>query len=261
MLIYAEGAKSITIQNCVVYDTRNDAIGVMSVDGARIERINISNISCRNIKGSAIFMRLGNRNRTYRDSVSISAPHVKDIIIDNIQGTQISAENGAVIAGLKDIPVENVVLSNINLAFVGGGEATTLQREIPENEQDYPKGSMFGPLPAYGFYIRHAKNITLDNVQLRFLQEDKRPALICDDVELLKLTGLDAQASSQAPELIRLIDVRDALISDSRAHSPVSVFLSVYGDRSADIVMRNNETKNAQRRVFLEKKSMKNIVN
>ena len=252
--------EDITIQNCVVYDTRNDAIGVMSVDGARIERVSISNVSCRNIKGSAIFLRLGNRNRTYRDSAKVNTPHLKDIIIENVQGTQISAENGAVIAGLKDMPAENVVLSNINLAFVGGGEAAISQREIPENEQDYPKGSIFGPLPAYGFYIRHAKNVTLNNVQLRFLQEDKRPALICDDVEQLKLRGLDAQASLQAPELIRLINVKDALISDSRTRSPVSVFLSVYGDQSANVVMRNNETKNAQQRIFLEKKSMKKII-
>ena len=251
--------EDITVQNCVVYDTRNDAIGVMSVDGARIERISISNVSMRNIKGSAIFLRLGNRNRTYRDSASVNPPHLKDIIIDNVQGTQ-SAENGVVIAGLQNIPVENVVLSNINLAFEGGGKASTSRREIPENEPAYPKGSMFGPLPAYGFYVRHAKNITLTNVQLRFLQEDKRPALIADDVEQLDITGLDAQASLQAPELIRLIDVRAAVISDSRARSPVSVFLSVYGDQSASVVMRNNNTKNAQQRVFLEKKSMKNVI-
>ncbi len=251
--------EDITVQNCVVYDTRNDAIGVMSVDGARIERISISNVSMRNIKGSAIFLRLGNRNRTYRDSASVNPPHLKDIIIDNVQGTQ-SAENGVVIAGLQNIPVENVVLSNINLTFAGGGTEAASRREIPENEQSYPKGSMFGPLPAYGFYVRHAKNITLTNVQLRFLQEDQRPALIADDVEQLDITGLDAQASLQAPELIRLIDVRAAVISDSRARSPVSVFLSVYGDQSASVVMRNNNTKNAQQRVFLEKKSMKNVI-
>lgn len=252
--------EDITITNCVVYDTRNDAIAVMSVDGARIERINISNVSCRNIKGSAIFVRLGNRNRTYRDSASVHPPHLKDIIIDNIQGIRISAENGAVIAGLKGIPVENVVLSNINLVFAGGGTAATSQREIPENEQDYPKGSIFGTLPAYGFYIRHARNIMLDNIQLRFLREDKRPALIFDDVEQLELKGLKAQASSQAPELIRLIDVKDGEISESRSRSPVPVFLSVYGDQSADIIMRDNRLKNTQQKVFLEKESMKKII-
>ncbi len=252
--------EDITIQNCVVYDTRNDAIAVMSVDGARIERINISNVSCRNIKGSAIFVRLGNRNRSYRDSASVNAPHLRDIIIDNVQGTRISAENGAVIAGLESIPVENVVLRNINLVFEGGGATDTSQRKIPEKEQDYPKGSMFGTLPAYGFYLRHAKNITLENIQLKFLREDKRPALIADDVEQLEITGLQAAASSQAPELIRFINVKNGVISESRSQSSVPVFLSVYGDQSAKIILRNNRMDNVQQKVSVENESLKTVV-
>ncbi len=252
--------EDITIQNCVVYDTRRDAISVMSVDGAQIERINISNISLRNIKGAAIFLRLGNRNRTYRDKAGINTLYLKDVIIENIQGTRISAENNNIIAGTTGMPIENVFLRNVNLTFEGGGTAEESYREIPENEQEYPNGLIFGDLPAYGFYIRHAKNVTLDNVQLRFLEEEERPALICDDVEQLEIKGLKAQANRQSPELIRLIQVKDAVISESRSLSPLPVFLSVYGDQSANIIMRNNETKNAQQRVFLEKESIKDSI-
>ncbi len=252
--------EDITIQNCVVYDTRVDAISVMSVDGARIERINISNISCRNIKGSAIFLRLGNRNRTYRDKAEINTPHLKDVIIENIQGTRISPNNGNIIAGIEDMPIENILLKNINLAFEGGGKAEESYQEIPENEQKYPNGLIFGDLPAYGFYIRHVKNITLDNIQLRFLQEDGRPALICDDVEQLAIKDLKAQASLQTPELIRWVNVKDGVISESRSLSPVPVFLSVYGEKSEDIVMRNNLLENAKQKVALEKESMKKII-
>ncbi|MGB3852659.1 MAG: glycoside hydrolase family 28 protein [Tunicatimonas sp.] len=252
--------EDVTIQNCVVYDTRRDAISVMSVDGARIERISISNVSLRNIKGSAIFMRLGNRNRTYRDSAKVNIPHLKDIIVRNVQGTRISAEYGNIVAGIKETPVENVLLENINLTFEGGGKAAESRREIPENEQEYPNGLIFGNLPAYGFYIRHAKNVTLDNVQLRFLQEDERPALIADDVEQLKITGLKASASRQAPELIRFIDINDALITESRARSPVPVFLSMQGDQSASIILHNNWLKNAQRKISFEHDSLKTAI-
>ena len=252
--------EDVTIQNCVVYDTRRDAISVMSVDGARIKRISISNVSLRNIKGSAIFMRLGNRNRTYRDSAKVNIPHLKDIVVRNVQGTRICAEYGNIVAGIKETPVENVLLENINLTFEGGGKAAESRREIPENEQEYPNGLIFGNLPAYGFYIRHAKNVTLDNVQLRFLQEDERPALIADDVALLEIKGLKAQASRQSPELIRLIQVKNAAITKSRSLSPLPVFLSVYGDQSADIIVRDNLLENVQQEVFLEKESMKKII-
>jgi hypothetical protein len=35
----------------------------------------------------------------------------------------------------------------------------------PEREKEYPEPSMFGMLPAYGFFIRHAKGIELNNVE------------------------------------------------------------------------------------------------
>jgi hypothetical protein len=42
---------------------------------------------------------------------------------------------------------------------------------------------MFGQAPAYGFFIRHAKNIQLNNVQLSLLNADNRPALRMDDLQ------------------------------------------------------------------------------
>ena len=44
---------------------------------------------------------------------------------------------------------------------------------------------MFGELPAYGFYLRHAKNITMKNVKLLLEERDYRPAIVADDVESL----------------------------------------------------------------------------
>ena len=36
--------------------------------------------------------------------------------------------------------------------------------EPPERETNYPEPSMFGELPAYGFFIRHARGVELSNV-------------------------------------------------------------------------------------------------
>ncbi len=247
----------VVISNCVVYNTRTDALSIMTADGSQLERINFSNITCRNIKGSAIFIRLGNRNRPYRDGAKINTPHLKDVIFENIQGTQISAEYPNIIAGIKDIPVENVTLKNINLEFEGGKTADLTEREIPENEADYPNGKIFGELPAYGFYIRHAKNITFDNVQLRFKENDERPALFCDDVDGLKIEGLQAQSTSQTPELIRLIDSKDVLISECSPINPVQAFVSVYGENSKGIVLLNNRIGNAHKSVFFKNGAQK----
>ncbi|MCD6598335.1 MAG: glycoside hydrolase family 28 protein [Bacteroidales bacterium] len=252
--------EDITIQNCVVYDTRGSAIGIMTVDGARIERITISGILMRNIKGAAIFIRLGNRHRSYRENAVINTSSLKEIIIENIQGTRISSEYGCSVSGIQNMPVENIVLRNINLEFEGSGKVADSYRQIPEREKNYPKGSIFGILPAYGFFIRHAKNITLENVRLSFAQEDQRPALLCDDVEQLEIKGLKASGTLNTPELIRLVNTRNVVISDSRPTSPVPVFLSIHGEESDDIVMMNNLLKNAKQKIVFEKESMKRIL-
>lgn len=245
--------EDVCIQNCVVYDTRNDVISMMTVDGARMERITVSNITCRNIKGTAIFIRLGNRNRTYRKNAVINTPHLKDIIIENIQGTGISSDYACIIAGLKDNPVKNILISNINLSFEGGKDAEASFRNIPEEEQSYPNGKIFGVLPAYGFYIRHAENIKLNDVQLRFTQEDERPALIGEDIRRLSISGLMASASKKSPEHIRLINTEDVTISQCFPKDPLPVFLSVEGEHSTGIVLLNNRLGNAQTSLVLEK--------
>ena len=46
----------------------------------------------------------------------------------------------------------------------------------------YPEFSMFKELPAWGFYIRHAKGITFENVSLICAKKDYRTAVVLDDV-------------------------------------------------------------------------------
>ena len=196
------------------------------------------------MKGSAIFIRLGNRNRHYRDGAKIHIPFLKDIIFENIQGTRISSQYPGIIAGINDISVENIIMKNINLEFEGGGNVDIAERDIPENETNYPNGKMFGELPAYGFYVRHVKNLTFDNVQLRFKEKDERPALFFDNVEGLKIKGLEVQSTPETPELIRLINSKNVMISESRLLNPVKAFVSVYGGESEEILLLNNRLRN-----------------
>jgi len=184
--------EDIVVQNCVVFDTRCEGLAVLTVDGARIERVSFSNISLRNIKGDAILVRLGARNRTHRKDAEVKKGSLKDVMFSQIQGTRISSLGNA-IAGIPGQNIENVVLRDINFQFTGGGTATDAQRTVPENVAGYPGVKLFGTLPAYGFYVRHAKNIVMENIRLTFEADDHRPAIVCDDVEGLALSGLQAR--------------------------------------------------------------------
>jgi len=41
---------------------------------------------------------------------------------------------------------------------------------------------MFGEMPSHGFFLRHAKNISLSNVEISSLEPDARPAFVLQDV-------------------------------------------------------------------------------
>ncbi len=55
--------------------------------------------------------------------------------------------------------------------------------DVPEQASKYPEFSMFGELPSWGFYVRHARGITFRNIHLRLQDSDFRPAFVFDDVE------------------------------------------------------------------------------
>lgn len=216
--------EDITVQNCTVFDTRVDAISIMTVDGARIERINISNISVRNVKGTAIFLRLGARNRTYRKNAKAATGILKDILIENVQGTRIGGY-GCSITGIPGFPVENITLKQIRLRFDGSNKPLlsdddtrkpvpiappAVNHTVPEKIDAYPRGEMFGRLPAYGFYIRHGKNITLDNIALDYADDENRSAIVADDIDTLEITGLKAKPSPDVSEVVQLKNVRNS---------------------------------------------------
>lgn len=67
-------------------------------------------------------------------------------------------------------------------AINGDGTQQDAKINPPEKEDDYPEPDMFGKLPSYGFYIRHASGITLDNIQLSYAKKEDRPPFVLDDV-------------------------------------------------------------------------------
>lgn len=252
--------KDITINNCVVYDTRNAAIGLMTVDGAVMERILISNISMRNIKGTAIFIRLGNRAKIYQGEDAAALAQVKDLLIQNVYGIDIE-RYGCSITGLPNAPLEGITFDNINLTFKGGDspfyfegyehkpvQARTLDN-VPDREDAYPQGGMYGKLPAYGFYVRHAKDIAFNNVKLNFKETDKRYALVADDVEGLTVNYFRAQSTKESPALLHFRDVRHAGVTHSGNIGEAPVFLQVSGNKTGDIKLQGNRLQNVAKEV------------
>lgn len=171
------GFRNIAISNINFIHCRG--LAIETVDGGYIEDIAVSNITMRDITTAPLFIRLGKRQRAPEGT---PVAKVRRISIDNVVVSGVHHEFASIIAGLTESPVEDVRLSNIRIHYNGGGSRADAEREIPQNEKNYPEPSMFGVTPAYGFFVRHAKGVTFDNVEVSFERSELRPAFVLDNV-------------------------------------------------------------------------------
>ncbi len=187
------GFKNITISNINFVHCRG--LAIETVDGGFIEDVTISNLTMRDITTAPIFIRLGKRQRAPEGT---QVAKIRRILIDNVVVSGAHHEFASIIAGLAESPIEDVRLSNIRIHYKGGGTKEDALREPPENEKNYPEPSMFGVIPAYGFYVRHARGITFEAVEVSFEKEDLRPAFFLDDVKNVEFFRTNAQLSAGA---------------------------------------------------------------
>lgn len=231
------GFKKVTIKNIKIFDTFRSAIALESVDGGVIENINIQNINAVNT-GNAIFIRLGHRdgkrggvvkNILIKD-VKVQVPFGRPDINYDMRGPEVDFFHNPFPSSIVGIPgnnIENVVLENIEIAYPGraskGMAYVPLSRldQVPEKEKDYPEFSMFGELPAWGFYVRHASGLTFKNIKLTLDNYDFRPAFIFDDVDGLNMEKI--KLPHQGKEQIILYKSKNDQL-DSKAKSAAITF-------------------------------------
>lgn len=189
------GFRNITVTDCDFSGTRMGAIKLLAVDGGFIEDVTISNIVMNDVEGP-LFIRLANRGRMYdvpteqilgKDVKPEGATvgYIKNIKISHIKATVTGndlARQGMMISGIPGHPVENVLLEDIEISYPGGGTAEQAEVVVAEDVARYPEQFFFGILPAWGAYIRHAKNVEFNNVTMTIRAPDAREKIIMEDV-------------------------------------------------------------------------------
>lgn len=257
--------RDIVVSNCVVYNTYGSGIKMQQVEGGVMENILFDNMLMENVTGP-ISIRLGGYlgwKNERKESLPIGV--FRNVQFSNIRARV--AENADAlphevpafpgerkscinITGVPGYYLEGVTLSNIHVTFPGGGTQEEAHREVPELRDHYPEYHMFGILPAYGMYVRHARGLVCSNLQLDAASPDRRPALVCDDVQDLELAQFRATGPAGG-ELIRLKNARNVFIHGSRPLSEVEVFVRVEGSGSEGILLTANDTRKAARSVEL----------
>jgi polygalacturonase len=227
--------RNITISN-IVFD-RSRGLALESVDGAHIEDVTVSNITMREISNAPFFIRLGSRMRA-PDGVPVGS--IKRISVSNVDVYDADPRYGSIISGIPGHDVEDVRLSDIRIVYRGGLRLDQVAKQpadlvntfffrasggvpprepyaTPERETEYPEPSMFGMMPAYGFFVRHAVGVEFNNVDVGYIKEDRRPAFVLDQVKAVDFQHVKAQKAAGVPTFV-LRSVEDFSVSRS---SPV----------------------------------------
>lgn len=85
------------------------------------------------------------------------------------------------VSGLPEHFVEDVLIEKLDIRVPGGGMTIRDAATLPECPEAYPHAGNFGTLPAYGLFVRHAKNVTLQDVRFTPALPDVRPAFAAHD--------------------------------------------------------------------------------
>lgn len=200
------GFQNIKIINNTVFDTYRSAITFAAVDGGFVENIMVDSLIALNT-GNAIFLRIGERIKGKKgkmqniklSNIYAEIPAIKPDAGYSYEGPVEHLPRNispASIVGMPDAFIENVILENIEIHYPGGGNPNYAKvgldelNKIPELPKDYPEFSMFKELPAWGFYVRHARNIIFKNVTMTSKKADYRTAIVLDDVKQMILENV-----------------------------------------------------------------------
>lgn len=241
----------ITFRNCYLYsdsergmDRTIAGIAIESVDGAKLSRIRVSDITMSGVR-TPIFVRLGHRggNSERTRQVEPRVPgEIEDVVIRNVKAEKALLESS--ITGIPDHPVRNLLLENIDLGYAGGEDGSLVTDDVPDETviRRYPEASMFGRLPTFGLYCRHVQDLALRNVVCRWQKPDGRPLLVADDVQRLLLDRVGTPEAPAEFPVFWLTRVRDIQFRACTAPANTKVYVAYEGTDPDTVTFRDCDT-------------------
>jgi hypothetical protein len=149
-----------------------------------------------------------------RGPAGIPIGQLRRVLISNIVVSLPNTRQAAIITGIPGHEIEDVRFRDIQLLVPGGGTKEDAATQPPENENGYPEPNRFGPMPAYGFFVRHVKGIELRDVEIQCAQPDARPAFVLDEVDGAEFTHVKSPRGPGATW--SLTNVKDFAVTQSR---------------------------------------------
>jgi len=180
-------------------------IALEVVDGGFLDQVTISNISMTGVQ-TPIFIRLGNRENPFGS--------LKNVIISNI----IANSRSLITSSITAVPgfyIENLILKDIIINSIGGCTLSEIKMPVPEKENEYPENRMFrSNLPAYAFYIRHAKNLVFENIKVNLEKPDVRNPFWIEDSQNITINDFTTSQPCRKKFIVKKVNAVDIKVNN-----------------------------------------------
>lgn len=181
------GFKNITVTNCCLENC--GGIIVESTDGGEVEDLCFSNISMRGCVDSPVYVVLGSRLRSPEGR---GIGHIRRVRFDNFSIYDSRADYNVIITGCVTHKVSDISLSNMHFHAKGGVKKSMAAKlaDVPEIKKQYPDPKAFPVMPSKGIFVRHADNVSFNNICFEFAEPDERPLIVKSDVANLRIQNV-----------------------------------------------------------------------
>jgi Glycosyl hydrolases family 28 len=216
--------RKITISNCVFDGTeRGIRIKTTRGRGGVVEEIRVNNIIMKNIAQQALVLDM-EYSKMAPEPISERTPKFRNIHFSNITG---ETKDAIYINGLAEMPVEDISFNDIQ--FVA-------QR---------------------GAIMKEATNIELHNVRIT---AKEGTSLLAENVQGLVIDGVKSMMPVPLQPCIDLKNVEDVFVYNCQPAKGTDLFIHLAGDRSKNIVLKNNNWVYALKPLVKEPDVKENIV-
>ena len=182
--------RHVTISHCTFRHCRG--LAVETVDGARIEGLEVTDIDMSDICNAPFYIRLGNRQR---GPEGLSSSSVSGVRFAHIRVMDADSRYASMILGLEGHRIEDVTFDDVSIQYRGGITLDDVATQRGSNQfftrqPEYPEPASHGIQPAAWFVVRHACDIVFQNMHVETLQPDERPRLLIEDASGVRLHGV-----------------------------------------------------------------------
>ena len=184
--------EDVTVKDCtfIMPDIFPGGVGGISIetaDGSRVRNVTVKNIKMSNIV-CPLFICQNKRNKfgflnEQDKQEKEQGGSIQNVRIENIEAQNMEIpclltgfDDGNYIGRISDISVKN-----FSGRYLDNQEILDIKEKLFESITDYPESNGFGDMPAYGFFVRHARNVTLENVHITPRSCNTRKEIVFQD--------------------------------------------------------------------------------